>query len=127
MTEWERIAALQRGMVARRQLNSIGVDADQDRNQLAARRWVARTSTVISTFSGELAWADRVWLAVLHAGGSALIGGLTALEYHGLRNWHRDEVAVLVDDELSFDPVPGVTFFRTRRPLAAMKAPGPRA
>ncbi|MFL6060172.1 MAG: hypothetical protein ACJ72E_03000 [Marmoricola sp.] len=111
-------------MIARRQLNELGIDADRVRNQLAARRWVARTSTVVSTFSGELSWSDRVWMAVLHAGGDAMAGGLTALELHGLNSWHRDEVTVLVDDELSLDPVPGVVFFRTRRPLGPMKAPG---
>jgi hypothetical protein len=112
----------QRGLIARRQLNSLGVDADRVRNQVQAGRWVARSSTVISTFTGSLHWAERVWLGVLHAGGGALIGGLTALEWQGLRGWHRDTVTVLVDDELVLEPVPGVTYFRTRRPLPSMAA-----
>ena len=123
MEAWELLAAAQGGIVARRQLNVLGVDADRVRNQVSARRWVARTSTVISTFTGTLTWRDRVWCGVLHAGGTALVGGLTALEWHGLRNWHRDDVTVLVDDELSFDPVPGVRYFRTRRPLDAFRDP----
>lgn len=122
MQKWERLAAQQGGMVARRQLLQLGVDADQVRNQVAARRWQIRTSTVVSTFTGPVGWRERVWMAVLHAGGSSLVGGLTALEWHGLHNWHRDEVTVLVDDELAFDDVAGVTFFRTRRPLAQMRA-----
>jgi hypothetical protein len=43
------------------------------------------------------------------------------LEWRGLRNWHRDEITVLVDDELSFEPLPGVRFFRTRRPLDGLR------
>lgn len=125
MKEWERTADRQAGMIARRQLLQLGVDADHVRNQVAARRWQVRTSTVVSTFTGPIGWTERVWMAVLHAGGGSLIGGLTALEWHGLRNWHRDEVTVLVDDELSFDEVAGVTFFRTRRPLAHMRAQTP--
>jgi hypothetical protein len=125
MWEWERLASMQAGMVARRQLLQLGCDADRVRNQVAAGRWTIRSSSVISTFTGPLDWTHRVWMGVLHAGGSALVGGLTALEWHGLRNWHRDEVTVLVDDELSFEEVEGITFFRTRRSLAGMRAPAP--
>lgn len=122
MTGWEQTANQQRGIVARRQLLQAGVDADYVRNQVAARRWSVLTPTVIATFTGPLGWGERVWVGALHAGGSALVGGLTALEWHGLRNWHRDEITVLVDDQLAFDPVPGFVFFRTRRPLGAMRA-----
>jgi hypothetical protein len=115
------LAARQGGLVARRQLNELGRDADRVRNQVAAGRWVPRSSTVVSTFTGALEWREQ--LGVLHAGGTALAGGLTALEWHGLRSWHRDDVTLLVDDELVFDPVPGVTFFRTRRPLPSMRDP----
>jgi hypothetical protein len=68
-----------------------------------------------------------MWLGVLHAGSSSLIGGLTAAEVLGLTNWHRDEITVLVPDELDFaeDEVPGVKFVRTRRDLTAMRAPRP--
>jgi hypothetical protein len=117
------LAARQGGLVARRQLNELGWDADRVRNQVAARRWVPRSSTLVSVFTGALGWREQVWLGVLHAGGTALAGGLTALEWHGLRSWHRDDVTVLVDDELVFDPVPGITFFRTRRPLQSMRDP----
>jgi hypothetical protein len=110
-------------MLARRQLNALGVGADHVRNQVRARRWAVRTDLVISTFTGELGWRERVWLGALHAGGQAIVGGLTALEWHGLKGWHREEVTVLVDDELSFDPVPGIRFFRTRRPLSLMSSP----
>jgi hypothetical protein len=121
---WAALARRQLGLIARRQLNELGVDADRVRNQVAARRWTVRSATVISTFTGPLGWRERVWLGALHAGGGALVGGLSALEWHGLKGWHRDDVTVLVDDELSFDPVPGIRFFRTRRPLPDMRAAG---
>lgn len=110
-------------MLARRQLNALGVDADRVRNQLAAHRWAERSSTVLSVFTGELTWRQRVWLGALHAGRTGVVGGLTSLAWHGLRGWERDDVTILVDDELSFDPVPGVRFFRTRRPLAILRKP----
>lgn len=112
---WRDLARLQGGLVARRQLNALGVDWGQVRNQLRAERWAERTSVVVSTFTGELTWEQRVWLAVLHAGGDALVCGLTLLEWQGLKNWHRDEVSVLVPGDAHLDPVDGVRFVRTRR------------
>lgn len=117
------MAAAQEGILSRRQLNELGVDSDRVRNQVAAGRWVTHSSMVVGTFTGPLTWRAQVWRAVLHAGGSALVGGLSALEWYGLSNWHRDDITVLVDDELSFDPLPGVRFFRTRRPLDQMRSP----
>ena len=117
MDRWDELARRQDGLVARRQLLALGVDADRVRNHVRAQRWVARSSTVISTFTGELTWAQRAWLGVLHAGGTALVGGLSALELQGLKNWHRDEITVLVDDQRVIDPIPDIDFVRTRRPL----------
>ena len=112
-------------MIARRQLNRLGIDADRVRDQVAAGRWAERTPRVISTVTGELTFEQRCWLAVLHAGPRAMLGNLTAAERHDLKNWDRPEICVMVDDELSFDPVPGVDFFRSRRPFDALVSPRP--
>ena len=80
---------------------------------------------VVSTFTGELTWHQRAWLGVLHAGPPAIVGGYGALERHGLKNWHRDDVTVLVDEEAHLEPLPGITWFRTRRPLELWRARSP--
>lgn len=116
-----RLAAAQAGLVARRQLNALGCDRKRVRNQLAAGRWSERSSTVVSTFTGPLTREAATWLGALHVGGSALVGGLTALEVRGLRGWHRDEVSVLVDDEVVVEDLDGVVFTRTRRPLSRFR------
>jgi hypothetical protein len=54
-----------------------------------------------------------------------MVGGLTAAAHHGLTGWERDEVTVLVDDELSFEPVDGISFFRSRRPFTLLRHPRP--
>jgi hypothetical protein len=115
----------QRGMVARRQLTHHGIDWDRVRDHIAARRWVARTPRVLSTFTGTLTREQIEWLAVLHAGPRSMLGGLAAAERHGLTGWHRDIVTVYVDDELSFEPVEGVRFFRSRRPFELLRDPRP--
>lgn len=119
------LIAEQSGMVARRQLLECGVDADAVRNQIAARRWVERTPRVISTFTGELTDDQRQWLGVLHAGPRSMLGSLTAAGRYGLVGWERPHVTVLVDDELSFEPVAGVEFFRSRRPFDLLRSPKP--
>jgi len=124
--ELATLVQAQAGLVARRQLTAHGIDWDRVDHQIAARRWVERTPRVISTTTGELTREQRLWLAVLHAGPRSMLGGLTAAAVHGLAGWERDTVSVLVDDELSFEPVEGVRFFRSRRqfPLLRSAKPG---
>jgi hypothetical protein len=119
---WEDLAAVQAGMLSQSQLTGLRVSRGEVRSHLRVRRWAQRTTHVFSTTTGPLSWDQRLWLAVLHAGPTALIGGLTAAKVHGLRNWERDHITVLLDDELSFEPLDGVRFFRSRRPLADMRA-----
>jgi hypothetical protein len=118
---WEATARRQHGMLSQRQLTELGMSRASVRAQLRAGRWSQRTSSVFSTTTGPLSWEQQLWRAVLHAGPGSLIGGLTALKVHGLRNWDRDHVTVLVDNDLSFEELAGVTFFRTRRPLADLR------
>lgn len=120
--KWVHLARAQHGMVSQRQLSALGVTRAEVRHHLRMERWSQRTSSVYSTTTGPLSWSQRLWLGVLHGGPTALIGGLTAAKVHGLKNWERDDVTVLVDNELSFEPVDGITFFRSRRPLVAMRA-----
>ena len=121
--DWRPLAQSQSGLLSRRQLNQLGLDRFFVRNQIAAGRWVTRTSMVIGTSTGELTRDATRWLGVLHAGDGAVVGGLSAAEVLGLANWHRDDITVLVPDELDFDSseVPGVRFVRTRRDLRAMR------
>jgi hypothetical protein len=113
----------QAGMVARRQLNAGGHDADHVAAQVRARRWVVHTPRVIGTTTGALTWEQRCWMAVLHAGPRSLLGALSAAEVDGVTGWHRETVTVLVDDELAFEPVPGVRFFRSRRSFELLRSP----
>lgn len=120
--DWVDLAAAQHGMVAQRQLTARGVSRAFVRHQLNSGRWRQATKTVVSTTTGPLSWHQRLWCAVLHAGPKAVIGGLTALAVHGLRGWDRENITVLVSNELSFDPIGGVRFFRTRRSIADLRS-----
>jgi len=122
--DWRVVAAAQEGLLSRRQLNTLGVDRWRVRNQVAAGRWAERSPMVISTTTGPLSQAQMRWLGVLHAGPESLVGGLSAAEAAGLDNWARDEVTVLIPDELEVEPVSGIDFHRTRRSIAALRHPG---
>jgi hypothetical protein len=119
----DHLLVRQQGLIARRQLRALGVDRFNVRNQVSARRWAERTSRVVSTFTGDLTPPQLRWLGVLHAGPRSMLGGLTAAEHLGMRRWRQDEVTVLVDDELSFEPVDGIDFFRSRRSFELLARP----
>ncbi|HCB06830.1 MAG TPA: hypothetical protein DEQ43_21745 [Nocardioides bacterium] len=119
------LIASQAGMLARRQLLAHGVEWEEVETQIEARRWVAHTPRVISTTTGFLTPEQRDWLAVLHAGPRSMLANLSAARRHGLRGWERPHVCVMVDDELSFEPVMGVDFFRSRRPFELLRSPKP--
>lgn len=123
MDELAELIRSQHGVVARRQLAAHAVDWERVRNQLAARRWAVLTPRVVATFTGQLSWEQQCWTAVLHAGPRSLLGGLSAAEVLGMVGWHRPAVTVLVDDELAFEPVDGVRFFRSRRPFELLASP----
>ncbi|MGO4679304.1 hypothetical protein [Microbacterium sp. 2MCAF23] len=111
-------------MITRAQLRAIGIDNDAVRHRITTDRWVARSAVVIGTTTGELTRNQLMRLGVLHAGGPAIIGDLSAAEVAGLRNWHRDEVTVLVPQGSDLgQPLEGIRFVETRRPLPIMRNP----
>lgn len=119
------LVAHQNGLVTRSQLAMSGASQAHVRAQLKARRWAPVSATVIATFTGEMLPEQRVWAAVLHAGGGALVGGLTAAALAGLRGWDRPEISVLVPYAEDVPrPMSGVDFIRTRRDTAQLRARG---
>lgn len=121
---WSGLAQAQAGLLSHRQLRALGVTPAEIRHHVEVGRWARRSREVVSTTTGPLSPEQRLWFGVLHAGPSAMIGGLTAAALHGLRGWSRDDITVVVANPHSFDPVEGLHFFRTRRPFSLLVAPG---
>ncbi|MGH3351019.1 MAG: hypothetical protein ACRDPS_10170 [Nocardioides sp.] len=121
---WRGVAGRQGGVVTRAQLRDLGVSRWFVRNQVVAERWVARSPTAISTFTGVMTREQRMWLGVLQGGPRALVGGMTAMEVHGLANWHRDTITVLVPygDDIQ-EPIDGIDFVRTRKAIDSFGSP----
>lgn len=121
---WSDLASAQEGLVARRQLLRLGHDKEFVRTQVRAGRWQLVGPLVLATTTGALTRRQLMWAGVLHAGPGSAIGGLTALEVHGLRNWGRPRVTVMVAKSHDIDPLDGVDFVETRRTIVEWRAPG---
>lgn len=121
--EWRKKAQSQQGLITRRQLRAAGVRSQAVAHRIGTERWQALSPTVIATFTGEPTDLQRLWLGVLHGGERALVAGLHAAELGGLRNWHRDEVIVLVPVNRAVpSPLDGYRFLRTTRDVAALRS-----
>lgn len=120
---WVVVAQRQAGLVTRRQLLQLGFTSNYVDAQLSGRRWQEISSTVLATTTGALTRAQLMWAGVLHAGPRSAIGGLTALEVHGLENWHRDEITVLLPKSHNLEKIQGIKFVETRRPIQLMVSP----
>jgi len=86
----------QAGCLARSQLTAMGVTPDRVAREVRQHRWQLVGPLVVATTTGPLARRARLWAGVLTSGRRAALGGLTALEVHGLRGWERATVDVHV-------------------------------
>ncbi|GAA2033579.1 hypothetical protein WDZ16_04385 [Pseudokineococcus marinus] len=90
----EHLADTQARCVSREQLREHGLDADLVARRVTSGAWRAVGPLAVVLHTGPLAAAERRWCAVL--GTEGVLGGLAALEVHGLRSWDREEVDVVV-------------------------------
>jgi hypothetical protein len=78
--------------------------------------WQLASPTVIAMTAGALSHQQLLWVGVLHGGPGACVGGLAALERHGLRNWQDPTSMIFVPAHRGRPgPLPGLTFIRSRR------------
>lgn len=120
---WQPIAAAQAGVISRSQLNAVGFDHDYVRTQVAAGRWHQLSTTVVTTTGGAPTRDQLIWAGVLHGGQHAVIGGMTALEVHGIRNWTRPEITVVIPKSRGTERLKGVTYVETRRDFSGAHSP----
>ena len=116
-TTWLELAAIQCGLIARRQLVQLGYHDHYTDSRVSAEQWQLVSDVVVCTTTGVLTREQLMWAGVLHAGPGSAIGGLTALERRGLRHWARDEITVLLPKSHNLQPLEGVRFVETRRPI----------
>lgn len=121
---WRVLAQRQAGMLSRAQLAELELDRQFVRSQLRAERWQEVSAVVLASTTGTLTREQVMWAGVLHGGPSATVGGLSALEHHGLKNWHRDDITVLIPKSRGIEPLPGVDYVECRRELIGWRTNG---
>lgn len=121
---WRELADCQAGLLSHRQLRGLKVSRAEIRHHVEVGRWAVRSGEVVSTTTGPLSPDQRLWLGVLHGGPSAMVGGLSAAARHGLERWDCHEITIFVGNPMSFEPLPGFRFFRTRRPFKVLVGQG---
>lgn len=108
----------QRGVVSRSQLRDAGISRHHVRNQVLAGRWVPRGPRVVAMFTGRLTREQRWQAAVLHAGPTAALAGLSAAQAHGLSGWPAGQLHVLVPHHTHVPPLAGLRVHQSRQPVA---------
>lgn len=81
----EELARQQAGVVARRQLQALGVPRRVVRTQLRARRWQRPYPGTFVVFTGPLPPLARLWAALLYAGKDSVASHDSAAWLDGLR------------------------------------------
>lgn len=110
----DALFAGQSGAATRVQLAALGVSRDHIRGHVTARRWRTVGPLVVLGFTGTPTRTQRWWIAVLHAGPSAQLAGLTAAEAHGLQRWSTEVLHVRVPHLVNPPRLDGLRVHRTR-------------
>lgn len=112
---WERLAAAQSGVLARRQLLTLGLSDEAVEARLRRGQWVRLHPGIYLTFTGPVPALAQAWGAVLAAGDRAVLGGRTALWLWGVLNVPETVVTVCVPGDRRVVAPAGVQVRRRRR------------
>ncbi|HWV78020.1 MAG TPA: hypothetical protein VN027_12000 [Isoptericola sp.] len=109
------LADRQRGVVTRGQVGRLGMTPDHVEQQLRSLRWRALSEQVLVVHRGPLTRAASLWVAVLGAPPTSVVGAWTSLELQGLEGWHRDPVHLVVPRGARPDRHPWLVVHESRR------------
>lgn len=110
------LAQQQEGLATRKQLHERGWTASQIRHEVQVGRWTIVAPLVVSLRTGRLTWVQRCWVASLHGGTGAAVGGFAALRLGRLQGWPAD-IDILLPKGRRVGPLPGIAFRQSRRPF----------
>lgn len=90
------LAALQGGVLSRKQLYVLGVTRWEVRAHLRAFRWSVVTDQAIALHNGDVSVSGHLWAAVIHAGPQAVLDAEASLIASGLLRYQVDRIRVSV-------------------------------
>lgn len=113
------VAEAQVMVLTRAQLVALGVHPRHIAGHLLARRWREAVPGVVVLHCGPPSPLARLWISVLAAGSTAVLGAWTALALHGLVGWERPSVHLVVPRGRHVPLMPWSTVHESRRLVAA--------
>lgn len=113
------LAALQRGIITRRQALAAGLTDDLIESWIARGRWQRVYPGVYATFTGVLARESALWAVVLFAGEGAVLSYETAAELDGLTDRPAAVMHVTIPSRRRVAPVAGIVVHRRHDAEAA--------
>lgn len=117
-------AALQEGLITRRQAIQVGMATSAIEWKLQSRRWRQVHWGVYATFTGPLSRRALLWAAVLYAGAGAMLSHESAGELHKLVEVPMSAIHVTVPRRRQVTPVKGLAVHRSDQPLRLAFPPG---
>ncbi len=111
----DRLAQLQRGILAAAQIRQAGLTKDLIHSQLRAQRWQRLHRGVYATFTGNPDREGYLWAAVLRGGPGALLSYYTAAEVHGLTDRPAAAIHLTIPDSRRMLPVRGIVIHVSSR------------
>lgn len=109
------VAALQRGILSRRQALAFGADANVIGTRLRSERWQLVYRGVYATFTGELGRDAFMWAALLRAGPAAILSHYSAAEIDGLSDRPVAAIHVTIPERRRVLDAPGIIVHRSDR------------
>lgn len=106
----------QDGVLSRKQLRSLGIDARMIRREVAAERWRVHGRQTVAVHTSDLGEEARRWRAVWEVGERiAAVDGVSSLHAVGLRGYKDNQVHVSVLHTHDIEPVAGVRIHKVAR------------
>lgn len=115
--EWFWLTGEQHGVVAKRQVDDVGIGRGSLDHRLRSGKWRRLHRGVYAAFTGELTREARLWAAVLRAGPGAVLSHETAAELQHLTDRPSLAIHITVPARrrpAQNKPIPGVVIHRSR-------------
>ncbi|MHB1596595.1 MAG: hypothetical protein ACYCO9_08340 [Streptosporangiaceae bacterium] len=111
----DRLAQLQRGILAAAQIRQAGLTKDLIHSQVRAQRWQRLHRGVYAIFTGNPDREGYLWAAVLRGGAGALLSYYTAAEVHGLIDRQSAAIHLTIPESRRVLPVRGIVIHVSSR------------
>ncbi len=118
------LAAAQCGVITLGQAAELGLSRHSVGRLVDMREWRRVGPSLVFLHDLDPPWRALAWAGILHAGGSARIGGEGAAHLHGLTDEPPDQILIMIPHQRRLRDRPPWTFRREREGARSERSPG---